>query len=1429
MPGPVVVQHVLGTGAATSTFTGVLPSAVTSGNAVVVAVTFGGTATTNLTSVTDDKGNSYTVGPKLVDATNQQVLALAYAFNLTNAPKTITVTLNAGHPSERVSVAEVSGITGADGVGASQQQSNTGSLSSGNVTPAANGEFLFGATVSSTAGTETVNPAGGWSVVDGGGTSVGLGFCSSSFVQTTAAAIAATYTGGTTSGITNLTAVQAFTVPSGGTVWPDSAAIAETGAIGAAARLTVAGVSAVTSTGTVGATAGRTQSASAGVNGAAIIGAFDPLFGSANVAVAGTIGTSAAVISGARAGVVGAGTVGASAVVKAAAKPSVSGGALLGADASVIKAPTVWNPSDLVQVTLSNGNLTAAGNSGQNGGVRSTTSKGTSKWYAEYTITSDGGFGGVGFVNSSWDEGDVNGLGGDNNSVGLDNVGDVFLANAVIANVSGFTTGDTVAIALDLDNGKLWFKTNTGLWNNDPAADPAAGTQWIDITPMAAGPYFIAFGDLGSFGPSSVDTINFGALAFNGTVPSEFKAWDAGPIMASAGIEGTGTVGASASRVQPDASNIVGSATVGTAAIINVVASVTIPGTGMVGSRAGVTLAFSAGGIGVATVGVNATRIAGASAGVSVSATVGASAIINAAAVANIGGTGTVGALGTITGSSAGIGGTAVVGALAATNAAAVANVNGVGSAGAVPGGGTNWAGSAAIAVVGGVGASASRIQPGICSIAGTATVRASAVTNVAAVAAIGEAATVGVNAVRVVGAAAGIGGSATVGTSTIDTDAARAGINGAVVIGASAVVRAAAKASIFGSGAAGANASSSSPNTTWNPADKFNVFLSNSNLTATGGGGGDCGVRATKFHSGGKWQFELAYSATDNNTAVIGIASTAWNLNTTTLGTDNTGIGVSALGDVWFNGGVYASVAGYNVGDTVGVFIDDTNKLIWFRTNTGPYNGVGGADPATGTGGISYAAIAAGGVTPAYSDYFYSDTLTANFGGQSLVTTTPVGYQTWDPQAPAAVSNISGTAIAGAIATVKAAAKSALSVVATLNAPTQGVQHAGASIAVNVTTGAFLVAGSYSPGYSFGYEGGITPVNPGSAISVSATLTATARVIRGAFIGIQGVTTLGASASVAIQSIPLQGVSTVGASASVTRAAVASMPVVGAVSAFAVGTRSAVSSIAAIGTVAGRAVENEVAVPSLAGTVTVGAAAIINSANSIGLAGTVTVGAAAVIRAAASASIVEVATVGAILGSSPDKAFLNGVATVGALVNLLAADGSSINVGATVGAVATVIAAGQAGVVVNANTNVSGFGWPSRASINGVAECDATPTVKAGILEVISVTATVGAVASVILGARSAIQVNSTGGVASTNHVASASASIQGGWRLDTTTGLQISATADLAGLISLLSHAVPPPVACNLTISDEAVYRVDTDDEAANVVLADDVLEGV
>lgn len=183
---------------------------------------------------------------------------------------------------------------------------------------------------------------------------------------------------------------------------------------------------------------------------------------------------------------------------------------------------TTWNGSDLLRVSLSNGNLTFTGTSNQ-GGVRSTDSKTSGKWYYEAIInTNVASDTGVGIANGS-----VAFTALASNAGGGVIAFTDFSSGAILVNgsASGKTlgiasNGDRIDVAFDVTGQLFWARRNGGNWNGTVGADPATGTGGISFSGLGAVAMFAA----GTVSTGTVVTANFGATAFSGTVPSGYTA-----------------------------------------------------------------------------------------------------------------------------------------------------------------------------------------------------------------------------------------------------------------------------------------------------------------------------------------------------------------------------------------------------------------------------------------------------------------------------------------------------------------------------------------------------------------------------------------------------------------------------------------------------------------------------------------------------------------------------------------------------------------------------------------------------------------------------------------------------------------------------------------------------------------------------------------
>lgn len=133
-----------------------------------------------------------------------------------------------------------------------------------------------------------------------------------------------------------------------------------------------------------------------------------------------------------------------------------------------------WNPADKgANVTLSNGNMSAEANASNADSVRATASKASGKWYWEILIDVNATDHVVGIGTSSASITEIPGY--DANGYGYNaSMGEKGHSNTWDLYGDSYTTNDIIGIALDLDNGKIWFAKNN-VWQ--ASGDPAAGTN----------------------------------------------------------------------------------------------------------------------------------------------------------------------------------------------------------------------------------------------------------------------------------------------------------------------------------------------------------------------------------------------------------------------------------------------------------------------------------------------------------------------------------------------------------------------------------------------------------------------------------------------------------------------------------------------------------------------------------------------------------------------------------------------------------------------------------------------------------------------------------------------------------------------------------------------------------------------------------------
>ena len=131
-----------------------------------------------------------------------------------------------------------------------------------------------------------------------------------------------------------------------------------------------------------------------------------------------------------------------------------------------------WNSADKgPNIVLSNGDLTASLSTNGHNGVRATVYKSSGKWYWEgYPDYLSTQFVGIGTSAASL----THNLGYDVHGYSYCRSGNKYHSNSHTSYGDSFGTGDVIGVALDLDNGKIWFSKNE-VWQ--AGGDPVAGTN----------------------------------------------------------------------------------------------------------------------------------------------------------------------------------------------------------------------------------------------------------------------------------------------------------------------------------------------------------------------------------------------------------------------------------------------------------------------------------------------------------------------------------------------------------------------------------------------------------------------------------------------------------------------------------------------------------------------------------------------------------------------------------------------------------------------------------------------------------------------------------------------------------------------------------------------------------------------------------------
>lgn len=269
---------------------------------------------------------------------------------------------------------------------------------------------------------------------------------------------------------------------------------------------------------------------------------------------------------------------------------------------------------------------------------------------------------------------------------------------------------------------------------------------------------------------------------------------------------------------------------------------------------------------------------------------------------------------------------------------------------------------------------------------------------------------------------------------------------------------------------------------TTWDPSNIGpNIALSSGNLTATltTGVAAYSSGRGTTSKTSGKYYYEITVTIlTAATQGGAGTANASAGLSTY-VGADTNGLADFQSSGVVYNGGASGTPTFLANGKpaVIGVALDLTNKLAWFKVVGGDSSqtitgwnqtSTGGSNnPATGVGGQAWSSSSA--MFPAFTLGSANSTAVLNTGATAYTGTIPSGFSSWDPnsttvalsatsftQAKAtdsASANLLIQASGAAKSFAKAAVSSSLALTSASRATTRASAAAAGSIALHAAS----------------------------------------------------------------------------------------------------------------------------------------------------------------------------------------------------------------------------------------------------------------------------------------------------------------------------------------------------------------------------------------
>lgn len=181
--------------------------------------------------------------------------------------------------------------------------------------------------------------------------------------------------------------------------------------------------------------------------------------------------------------------------------------------------------------------------------------------------------------------------------------------------------------------------------------------------------------------------------------------------------------------------------------------------------------------------------------------------------------------------------------------------------------------------------------------------------------------------------------------------------------------------------------------NNAWsNPTSGFSFSGNNLTATQTNLSGSWVAIQGTAPKNTGKFYCEINIVSfpTGSNGQAAGLAVAGKN---GFVGQDTDGIGL-INGSVYFNNIVLGSGPSITPGTPIGIAADFGAKQVWFSVSGATWNAGGGANPATGAGGYSFAGISgASGPSCQFAGLTSGGVVTVNFGSGPFAYVPPAGF----------------------------------------------------------------------------------------------------------------------------------------------------------------------------------------------------------------------------------------------------------------------------------------------------------------------------------------------------------------------------------------------------------------------------------------------------